>query len=220
MNEKYFGINKFTFTNNLMEDKQLPVYLEGSYESIYGNFGYRFAALLLDGLILAPISIAALVFNTMSLHNIYISIICSNIIALTYQIYLPAKFGGTPGKLIMGLRILKMNGDALTLNDAFKRYLPNLLIALIAIINTLFAVAKADEKTYNTLNWIKQSQYLQDLNSNMFYIQMVSIYAVLFTSFIIFMFNERKRSLSDLSGDTAVVKKIYLTKIQEIMKKS
>jgi uncharacterized RDD family membrane protein YckC len=202
-----------------MEDKQLPVHLEGSYDSIYGNLGYRFAALLLDGLILAPVSIAALVFNSMSLHNIYLSIIISNIIGLTYQIFLPAKFGGTPGKLIMGLRILKMNGDAITLNDAFKRYLPNLSVALIAIINTLFAVAKADVETYNEMSWMEQSQYLQSLNSNMFYIQMIGINAVFFTSFIIFMLNERKRSLADLSGDTAVVKKYYLKQIKEVMNK-
>ena len=202
-----------------MEDKQLPVHLEGSYDSIYGNFGYRFAALLLDGIILAPISVGFFVFNSMDLNNVYAGILVSNVITIFYHIYFPARFGATPGKLALGLHILKMNGDAITYSDAFRRYLPNLLLGLIAIINTLFAVSKADAKVYNDLSWMKQSEYLQSMNSSMFYIQMICINALLFTSFFIFMINERKRSISDLSGDTAVVKKYYLKQIKEVMNK-
>ncbi|WP_298305379.1 RDD family protein [Flavobacterium sp.] len=201
-----------------MEDKQLPVHLEGSYDSIYGNFGYRFAALLLDGIILAPISVGFFVFNSMDLNNVYAGILVSNAITIFYHIYFPARFGATPGKLALGLHILKMNGDAITYSDAFRRYLPNLLLGLIAIINTLFAVSKADAKVYNDLSWMKQSEYLQSMNSSMFYIQMICINALLFTSFFIFISNERKRSISDLSGDTAVVKKYYLKQIKEVMK--
>lgn len=202
-----------------MEDKQLPVHLEGSYDSIYGNFGYRFAALLLDGIILAPISVGFFVFNSMDLNNVYAGILVSNVITIFYHIYFPARFGATPGKLALGLHILKMNGDAITYSDAFRRYLPNLLLGLIAIINTLFAVSKADAKVYNDLSWMKQSEYLQSMNSSMFYIQMICINALLFTSFFIFISNERKRSISDLSGDTAVVKKYYLKQIKEVMNK-
>jgi uncharacterized RDD family membrane protein YckC len=202
-----------------MEDKQLPVHLEGSYDSIYGNFGYRFAALLLDGLILAPVTIGFLVYNSMNLNNIYIGIAVTNLINLFYHIFLPTRFGATPGKLILGLHILKMNGDELNYDAAFRRYLPNLLLGIIAIINSLFAVSKADGKTYNAMGWLEQSQYLQNLNANMYYIQMVCINAFFFTSFIVFMLNARKRSISDLSGDTAVVKKYYLKQIKELMNK-
>ncbi len=202
-----------------MEDKQLPVHLEGSFDSIYGNFGYRFAALLLDGIILAPVTVGFLFYNSLNLNNVYIGILVTNLINIFYHIYFPTRFGGTPGKLALGLHILKMNGDAITYSDAFRRYLPNLLLGLIAIINTLFAVSKADAKLYNDISWIKQSEYLQSLNSSMFSIQMICINAFFFTSFIIFMINERKRSISDLSGDTAVVKKYYLKQIKEVMKK-
>ncbi|GAA4059418.1 RDD family protein [Flavobacterium chungnamense] len=202
-----------------MEDKQLPVHLEGSFDSIYGNFGYRFAALLLDGIILAPMTIGFLFYNSLNLNNVYVGILVSNVINIFYHIYFPTRFGATPGKLALGLHILKMNGDTITYSDAFRRYLPNLLLGLIAIINTLFAVSKADANHYNDLSWIKQSEYLQSLNSNMFSIQMICINAFFFTSFIIFMLNERKRSISDLSGDTAVVKKYYLKQIKEVMKK-
>jgi uncharacterized RDD family membrane protein YckC len=202
-----------------MKDKQLPVNLEGSFDSIYGNFGYRFAALLLDGIILAPMTIGFLFYNSLNLNNVYFGILVSNVINIFYHIYIPTRFGATPGKLALGLHILKMNGDAINFSDAFRRYLPNLLLGLIAIINTLFAVSKADAKVYNDLSWMKQSEYLQSLNSNMFSIQMICINAFFFTSFIIFMLNERKRSISDLSGDTAVVKKYYLKQIKEVMKK-
>lgn len=202
-----------------MEDKQLPVHLEGSFDSIYGNFGYRFAALLLDGIILAPVTVGFLFYNSLNLNNVYIGILVTNLINIFYHIYFPTRFGGTPGKLALGLHILKMNGDAITYSDAFRRYLPNLLLGLIAIINTLFAVSKADAKLYNDISWIKQSEYLQSLNSSMFSIQMICINAFFFTSFIIFMINERKRSISDLSGDTAVVKKYYLKQIKEVMNK-
>jgi len=60
-----------------MEDKQLPVHLEGSYDSIYGNFGYRFAALLLDGIILAPMTIGFLFYNSLNLNNVYVGILVS-----------------------------------------------------------------------------------------------------------------------------------------------
>lgn len=200
-------------------NKPLPTHFEGSFDSIYGNFGSRFSALLLDGLILSPIVVISLILNSKNLSNFYISFTVTNVISLLYYVYLPVKFGATPGKLLMNMQVLKIDGSTINYKDAFLRNLPSFILSMIALFVNVVAVIRADAVVYNSLKWVKQSEYLNSFNPVMFYSQIGLTYMFLFANLILFLTNRRKRSISDFSGNTVVVYKTQLEKIQNFKNK-
>lgn len=197
-----------------MNNQELPPFFDNTSESVYANFGARFGALLLDGLILAPMTIAFIFWNATDVYSFYYSAPITLLVTLFYTVYLPVKFGATPGKRLIGLRILKSNGNSIVLKDAFMRYLPTFLLGLIAVLCDLVAVHYADPEIYNNATWIEKSNYLTKLNPRMYYSQMTITYIYLFTNLIIFLSNQRRRSICDFSGDTVVIYDRFLNKVK------
>ncbi len=117
-----------------MNTKKLPLYLENTFEPLYGNFGSRLASVLLEGVILLPLTIAVLVLNSMRLGNYYYTFVLMQLVVVAYFIYLPVRNGATPGKRIMGLTILKIDGSAIGYRESFLKVLPTLVIGLIAFV--------------------------------------------------------------------------------------
>jgi len=196
-------------------NKPLPTHFEGSFYNLYGNFGARFSAMLLDGLILSPMVLITIILNSKNLSNYYISFAVTTVVSLVYYLYLPVKYGATPGKQLMNLQILKIDGSTITYKDAFQRYLPAFVLSLIALFVTAVAISRADAEVYNNLKWLNQSKYLSSFNSVMFYSEIGLTYIYLFSNLIIFLINPRKRSISDFSGNTVVVYKTQLGKIED-----
>ncbi|MEC4003644.1 RDD family protein [Flavobacterium sp. SUN052] len=200
-------------------NEPLPTPFNESFKNLYGSFGHRFAALLLDGLFLTPLIVISAILNSVNLTNFYITLPLTNLISLFYYIYLPVKYGATPGKLLMNMQILKIDGTAINYKDAFLRNLPSLVLALTALVTNVIAVTRADADFYNSAKFMEQSNYISSLNPKMFYSQLGLTYIFLFTSLILFLTNSRKRSISDFSGNTVVVYKHQLKKIEDFKKK-
>jgi uncharacterized RDD family membrane protein YckC len=106
----------------------------------YSRFGARLGALLLDGVILSPLFV--LIFwggRHYRLFSLYY-LIPQAIFALFYSVYLVRRYGGTPGKLIVGLRIRRLDGSPIGYGQAFVRFLP---WWLIGIVGSVIAIARA-----------------------------------------------------------------------------
>ena len=66
-------------------------------------------------------------------------------IDLAYNVGCTARFGGTPGKLILGLRVIYQDGRRIDLQGAFLRYTPILALAVLAmvpIVSILASIAR------------------------------------------------------------------------------
>lgn len=198
-----------------MRNKILPVYLENSFERLYGNFGYRFAALLLETLILLPITLVVLFINNTNLYNYYYTLPINYVLVFFYYVYLPVRYGATPGKMIMGLQILKLDGTPIGYKESFLRYLPMFAVTMISVIITLIGLLYADADTYNGLPWVQKQQYIQSFTSPWNYINIGVINLVYFGSFIYYMLDDRNRSLSDVIGGTVVVKSNLIIDIED-----
>jgi uncharacterized RDD family membrane protein YckC len=66
------------------------------------------------------------------------------LIIFAYQIYFVSKRGGTPGKLILGLRIIRVDGSMLSKGQAAGRYLCYIIDGMILYIG--FIMAGFDEE--------------------------------------------------------------------------
>ena len=198
-----------------MTDKKLPLYLDNTFQSIYGNFGVRLGALFLDALILSPIFIIITVFNSMRLSNYYYTFIISQIAILAYYLYLPVRYGATPGKLIMGLTILKVDGSAISYRESFLKFLPSLIIGIMGFVLQCYFISLADEETFNNLSWLKQANYLKSFSPMLLWIEVALMYAFHFSNLIVFISNQRKRSIGDQLAGTVSVYTRFLDKLKE-----
>ena len=200
-----------------METKKTPLKIDGINDNIYAGFGPRLGSLLLDIIIFVPIALLVLYTNSVSKNAFLYTLIPNLIFGIWYNVYLVKKYGGTPGKLIMGIKIIKLNGKPLEWKEAILRHSVLLLLSLFSSILMIFCISKADENTYNNLSWLKQSQYLMTFAPISFivynYLSNIWVYGEL----IVLLTNSRKRAVHDFIAGTVIVKKIYVDKINEVM---
>lgn len=98
----------------------------------YGGFWRRLGAAILDAFILAPVGIVLAVLLNYTHRAFLYMALPSLLITLFYYVYLVRRFGGTPGKRILQMRIANLDGSPVSLTTALIRYSPYLLITLIS----------------------------------------------------------------------------------------
>lgn len=102
----------------------------------YGGFWIRFLAAILDGLIIGiPVGIIGwgLAFATGVTSMTYVAQLASVVLV----VYLDGIKGGTPGKLILGMRIVNEQGNYIGIPMAILRYIGKIVSAIILGIGYL-----------------------------------------------------------------------------------
>jgi uncharacterized RDD family membrane protein YckC len=165
-------------------------YLKGvskNSKSIYVGFWKRSVATIIDCLIVSPLYIFYFRFYKDSLENKNIlPIILFFIVIYGVNIYLNSKYGGTPGKLIMKIRIINRSGRYITIKQSFIRSLP-------AIINGVISLAVI----YNRVGNDGSAENIVD---NIFAFYGIADILVIFV-------NKEKRTIHDYLAGSFVVNK-------------
>ena len=81
----------------------------------------------------------------------------------------------------------------------------------------IICLLKADETVFNDLDWLKRTQYLMSLATIPFTIYVWASNIWIYSEFIILLTNKRKRAAHDFIAGTAIVRTVYVNKINEIM---
>ncbi len=200
-----------------MTTKQTPLTIDGLHESLYAGFWIRFGSLLLDLLIISPVIFIVLYLNGLSKNAYFYTVIPLLIFHSWYNIYLVQKNGGTPGKLISGLTILKKDGTDLTWREAILRHIVSFGLTIFVVIVTIIALTHSDTEYYESLNWMKKQEYLMTL---------LPIYFTLYTwtsniwtwgELFVLLLNKRKRALHDFIAETVIVRTKYIDKMRVAM---
>jgi uncharacterized RDD family membrane protein YckC len=125
----------------------------------YGNFGRRFLAKLLDLLILWTVSmavnaaLAAAIYGSMnfiapdpsqvSLSKMFIyqgvSMLFSIGIGLGYAVFFIRRYNATPGKMALGLKLIRPDGSALSVGRIIGRYFAEWISGMILCIGYIMA---------------------------------------------------------------------------------
>lgn len=124
----------------------LPITKHG--ERVYAGFWKRFCAGFADALIIMPL---AFLFNWLEEFDRTLAIIItipSSILFAMYNVYFNARFGGTPGKLAVGIRITKPDGSRINWNDAWKRSSVDLFFSCVALIGGVWGLTQVDPEGY------------------------------------------------------------------------
>jgi uncharacterized RDD family membrane protein YckC len=198
-----------------MSNNIIPMEIEGINDKIYSGFLSRLGANLLDGLIILPYSFLFLFINFFD-KNVYLFTIVPNLLFIFwYNIYLPKRYGGTPGKLIVGIKIVKIDASPIDWKEAFLRYSVNIVFSFLSIAIMAMAVLLADKEIYNNLNWFQRFAYLSGIVKNNIITILNNIW--IWSEIIVLLFNKRKRAIHDFIAGTVIIKSEYLEKIRNKM---
>jgi len=200
-----------------MTDKKTPLKIPGTFGSIYAGFWSRLGAALLDTLILLPYSALVVYINSLSIYGHYFTFVPGIIVHVWFNIYLVKKYGGTPGKLLLGIKIIKLDGNDVTWREAFLRQVVTLAMSVFGSLITLYGLSLADPEYYDSLGWLYKQQYIMGLipvlSTIFVWTNNIWVYSELF----VLLFNKRKRAIHDFMANTVIVKTRYLKKIREVM---
>jgi len=120
----------------------------------YGGFWPRFVAKIVDGIILQVIDIPVRLFMgnlsndpSVQLRIVFLSAAISFLIGGAYSIFFVGKFGATPGKMALRLRVVLSNGGKVGWGRATGRYFAELLSSLTLGIGYLIAAFDDQKRT-------------------------------------------------------------------------
>ncbi|HLN96751.1 MAG TPA: RDD family protein [Flavobacterium sp.] len=189
--------------------KQTPLRIAGLNDDLYAGFGPRIASLLLDIIFFLPIGILTTWLNGLSKDAFYYTMVPNLLFGLWYYIYLPKKYGGTPGKLLVGIKILKIDGRPIGWDEAVLRHVVLLVLQIFNVVITIMALDLADEDIYLTLSWFEKSAYLTALMPGYFRAYTLVSSVWVWSELIVLLTNPRKRAFHDYMAGTVIIKKRY-----------
>lgn len=198
----------------MQKNMQTPIKINGISESIYAGFWIRVWAQLLDTLFVLPVLFLTLYINGLGKNMYFYTLLPNLLFILWYNVYLPQKNGGTPGKTMAGITIIRLDGNYISWKEAALLYVVVFSLSIINIIMISCNVLKSNDSVFMSLGWLKRSQYLMSLSPTFF--KLTSWLANLWFvgEYVVLLINKRKRSISDFIAGTVVVKTDYLNDIE------
>jgi len=145
----------------------MPINKRSKLENKYSGFWLRFVATIIDGIVWLPLTF--LMPRIMSstrvpvIQEVIIIILIYTILDAIYEIILTYKFGGTVGKLLLGIKIVDENNKNITLGKSVGRYFSKYLSFLILCIG--FLMIAFDNKKQGLHDKMVKS-YVIDSNNN------------------------------------------------------
>jgi len=182
----------------------LPTTLNG--ERVYAGFWKRFCAGIADAFIIIPLAFLFVWLKGFDTTLAILITIPSSILFAMYNVYFNARFGGTPGKLAVSIRIVKPNGMRIGWPEAWKRSAVDLVFAFLVVVVQVWALLHVDPEQYSSVGWLKRAELLQPPWFN----SVTTLSHVwIWSEVVVLLFNKRKRAIHDFIAGTVVIKKEF-----------
>jgi uncharacterized RDD family membrane protein YckC len=169
----------------------------------YVGFWTRILVNIIDIILLIPIIFVYQFIMKLSLESrSVIPITIYYIILYLYLIFMMVRFGGTPGRLILKTKITNVNGEKLSVLQAFLRlitYIPSSIAFIVSIqfvINQINMEGLQGKEIMEFYKLKKESNIFNSIGSILLLIDILWI-----------LFNKKKRALHDYLAGSFVVYK-------------
>ena len=176
-------------------------------ELVYAGFWRRFGAFWIDFLVFLPIMGIAYYFGEKArLFQLY-WFIPGLLIGLWYYVYLVARYGGTPGKLLLDMRIAMTDGSPATTNAAALRYSVMFVLSILSSLALLLAVLKMTDDEYFSLAYLARSQRMVELAPPWYQTVNILMQIWIWGEFVTMLLNKKRRAIHDFMAGTVVIKR-------------
>ena len=173
----------------------------------YAGFWLRLCSIFIDFIL---IDIPLLIFWKKSLaiskETVIAAYIIYPIILCGIHLWFLTKYGGSPGKLIMNIRVRKVNGSNITFLNAFRRTSIDILYSLLGVFCFIILIDKFDYTIFKTGSLKEIGKQWPILYPHWYKIS-ARIYDFYFWGeVLILLTNKKKRAIHDFLGGTIVIK--------------
>ncbi|NQT82120.1 RDD family protein [bacterium] len=172
---------------------------------IYGGFWKRFAAGLVDFLVLLPFYALRWWLDSISVSTALSVVVPFSSLYFAYNIYFHGRWGQTVGKMAVGIRVVKVSGERISWREAFLRNAVDVGFAVLTIISSVIALLNFPEEEYLGLG---RSERLERLNS----LRPACLDWVVWASMVwvssevvVLLFNKKRRAIHDFIAGTVVI---------------
>jgi len=185
----------------------LPIRSNG--QKVYAGFWKRFCAGFADAFIILPLAFLFVWLEGFDRTLAIAITIPSSILFAMYNVYFNARFGGTPGKLAVGIRITKPDGSRIDWSEAWKRSAVDLVFAIIVLFVEVWGLTQVDPGRYASLGWIERTQLVNE-HAPAWYGSISVLQQIwIWSEVVVLLFNKRKRAIHDFIAGTVVIKKEF-----------
>jgi uncharacterized RDD family membrane protein YckC len=172
----------------------------------YAGFWPRLAAGMIDFLIFTPFMVLSwqLIGDSRMAH-IYVEL-PFQLAFMALNFWLVYRFGGSLGKLAMGLRIRMLDGAAITLRGTFLRYSVDMAFGFVAMVGTVIAVQGLTDAQFAGLGYVEQLDLLASTEPAWSTVLTVPFAIWYWGELIVMLTNKKRRALHDFLAGTVVIK--------------
>lgn len=166
----------------------------------HAGFWMRLGAMIIDGLILAPVTLGLTYFNVSGWKSTEVLILLS-LIGIIYKPFMEAKYGATLGKMALKLRVVNADYEQASTKEAVLRNIFHLTFSILSFLLTLYIYQ--DPAFADVDGWSDYSALTQTFIG----LQAVSGLSGLITIVdgIVLVADDKKRSIHDKIGGTLVI---------------
>jgi len=174
---------------------------------VYGGFWRRLGAVMIDGLCLSPLFVLQFYLMAQSRSGMAYSIVPMLAVPLLYNVYLVRRYGATPGKLAMKLRITMLDGAPVTGRAALVRYLPWVVFGAVQSVGAALAALSMTDEAYASFGWMERSAQLEMVQPIWATYVGHAMKAWTLAMLISLLATSKRRTLHDFLAGTVVVRK-------------
>jgi uncharacterized RDD family membrane protein YckC len=172
----------------------------------YSGFWERVGAYLIDFLILSPLVAVDYLYGSQSrLFQLYM-LIPGQLLSVFLYVFMVVKYGGTPGKLLLGLRIAKLDGARVGIREAVLRYGVLWVLSLTMSGMLINAALGIPNETYTGFGYLERSAALSEQAPKL-WIATLLMQVWVVGCLIAILANKKRRTLHDFIAGTVVVRK-------------
>lgn len=172
----------------------------------FAGFWRRFGAFWIDFVALTPLMAVGLWLQSHTrLAQLYLYVPWF-LVGLWFSVHLVKKYGGTPGKLLLNIRIRKTDGSNVGYREAFIRYSITCVLAGISAAGLVMATFQLSDAQYLSLSVGARGSRLIELAPAWYGVVEVAGQVWLWSEFVVMLTNKQRRALHDFLAGTVVVR--------------
>ena len=186
----------------------LPIRYSG--ERVYAGFWRRFCAIWVDFFIVMPLGFFLIWLQGFDKTLAILIEIPATALFSAYHVYFNARYGGTLGKLAVGIRVTRPDGSKIGWTEAIARSAVDMVFALVAICVAMWALIQVSGEDYaNASGFLERVVLLESYEPS--WVSQIEIVTQvwMWSELIVLLLNKGKRALHDFIAGTIVIRKEF-----------
>lgn len=169
------------------------------------GFWTRFCALFADGVLTGLIVVVAGYFSAVNRHAFALTYVLTFVTTLVLQVYYVGVYGQSPGKMMMGIEIRKLDLSKIGWREAMLRYSVSALFGFISMVGGILAVYSLEPEAFGATAWYQLSSKVSEAQSGFFSASSKVLMVWTVAEIIVFFVNKMRRPIHDQIAKTVVV---------------